>query len=257
MPAVNFQFDSSELNAALRRAYLTTDKLPADLVNQKGWRIFQKATWYMPQVSAATIAGELGAGVNLRLLKSGKRKGQFARNKKVNFFGVGESRTEGVPLLALIIQARTRKSGKRSPWYGVDRATGAQQMRDEMKKIYGARQKSRAYFKACFATIRDVFRRVSNSLPLSDPNSRGSGTVASLARDRGRLADARPAVSRAAFARADFWLVSPRHDLKDAISKHAAPVLQRAFDEEASETWNHAIQKEYIQALRAVGISAS
>ena len=251
--AVSFKFDMTEMNKALASLNTVSNKLPSELVNQKSWRIFQKATWWMPQVSAATISGELGASARLRILKSGARKGQYARSKKANFFGQGEGSQDSFPLLAAIVQSRSTSENP-SPWKGVNRATGAKQMIDAMKKVYGARQKSRAYFKACFATIRDVFKQSRGSLPFSDPKSRGAGTVASLARDRGRIADAKPATKGTSMATATFWLISPKHDVKNALDKYAAPVLQRAVDEEASSTQQHADEEQFKEAIRVLGI---
>ncbi len=253
---VSFKFDMSEMNESLRRLTVVSDKLPSELVNQKSWRIFQKATWWMKAVEKETIQQELGASAALELVKL--KSGRFSRSKKNirQFFGQGNG-TGDFPLLAAIIQSRAGKGGKPSPWKGVDRATGANRMLDEMRKVYGARQKSRGYFKACFATLRDVFKQASGKLPFSSASSRGSGTVASLARDRGRIADGNPAAKNSSVATASFWIVSPKHDIKNALDKHAALILQRAIDEEASSTAQHAAEKEYRGAIAALGIKVT
>lgn len=262
--AIKFTFKSAEMDAALTRLYYVSDKTAAELVNDKGQAIFRKCVWGMKVVEAATIKEELEASAATELVLVGKRgvgKGlRYSRAKKNIKMFFGDSSGKGFPLLAAIIQSRAGKpgSGKLSPWYGVSRAEGAKRMLDAMRKVYGARQKSRGYFKACFATIRDVFRSASTrQLPFSDPASRGSGTVASLARDRGRIADATPATGRSGLAIAKFWLVSPRHDLKDAMREHAEPVLQAAFDSEAGHTWERAIEEEYKEAAKLVGFRVS
>lgn len=258
MAEVRFKFNPTELNSALKRLAVVSNKTPAELVNQKGYRIFQKAVWWMKAVEKETIEKELGAAAATQLVRT--KSGRFSRAKKNvrTFFGQGAGNQENFPLAAAIIQSRSGRNCKSSPWKGVDRATGAQRMLDAMRKLYGARLKSRAYFKATFATIRDVFRNsTKKSLPFSDPNSRGSGTKQSLARDKGRIADAKPAASRGSFAKADFWLVSPKHDKKDALDKYAAPVLQKAFDAEAGDTWKRAVEEEYKQAIKALGIKVS
>jgi hypothetical protein len=258
--AISIKVNDSKMKAAIRRLSAVSSKLPSELVNQKAYRIAQKAVWYSPAVSKETIATELNAAVELVKEKSGKR---FSRSQKgkVIFGNLGNEAKDDanntVPLLALIIQARAKKKGgKPSPWKGVNRQEGARRMLEAMRKVYGARQKSRAYFKACFATIRDIFQSASKGrLPFSNPSSRGSGTVASMARDRGRIADGTPAsVGGFRKAIAQFWIVSPRHDLKAAIYKHAQPALQRAFDEEAGDTWKHALETEYKNACKIAGI---
>ena len=260
---VNFKFDASEMDAALAKLSLVSDKLPSELVNQKGWRIFQKAVWWMKAVEAETIKTELEASAATELVLVGRRgvgKGlRYSRARKNIKMFFGDYSGNGFPLAAAIIQARSGKegSGKLSPWYGVSRAEGAKRMLDAMRRFYGARQKSRGYFKACFATIRDVFKSRQGSLPMSDPGSRGSGTVSSLARDKGRISDAEPAVKGAKLAKATFWLQSPKHDIKDAMDAHASPVLQAAFDEESEVTFQHAAELEYVQAIKALGIRVS
>lgn len=258
MPIANIKFDSSEIDSALRNLAVVSDKKPSELVNQKSYRIFQKCVWWAKVTEKETIENELGASAALELVKL--KSGRYSRAKKnvKSFFGQGDGDQDDFPLAAAIIQSRAGRSGKPSPWKGVDRATGAKNMLDSMRKLYGARQKSRGYFKACFATIRDVFKaKTPKKLPFSDPAGRGSGTVASLARDKGRIADATPAIDGKSIATSTFWIVSPKHDIKDAISKFVEPVLQRAMDEEADSTAEHAAEKEYEDTIRALGIKVS
>jgi len=236
------------MKEAIRRAFITGSKSRKELVNQKSHRILQKAVWYAPTVSKETIERELGMEkMNLDVFTKKGVLSKAKKHMKAYFFG---ENIDDVPLLALIIQSRHRKP---SPWKGVDRAEGARRMLEAMRRVYGARQKSRAYFKACFATARDVFKNALKKLPMSDPASRGSMTQGSMARDRGRIADATPATERNP-AIAKFWIVSPRHDRNDALGKHAAPALQRVYDEAAESTWRHSIEKEYKEACRLAGI---
>jgi hypothetical protein len=123
-----------------------------------------------------------------------------------------------------------------------------------MQRVYGARQKSRAYFKAAFATCRNVFMQFMKKRPMMD--FRTKVTTDSIARDKGRIADAKPAM-RGQRPIATFWIVSPRHDLKAAIDQYATPALQRAFDEEAGDTWQKAFELEYKEACALIGIRTS
>ena len=251
----SLKVDQRQFDAALKRYAATTQKLPSEIVNQKGWRIGQKAVWYAPVTTAEQIKTELGMEKAMELVKL--KSGRFSHAKKnLKAFFSNSPDAQDAPLLALIIQARASHGGKPSPWKGKSREEGARAMLDEMRRVYGARQKSRAYFKACFATIRDIFKNAVKRLPFSAPDSRGSGTFGSLGRDKGRIADARPATG-AGRALATLTIISPRHDLKGAIYKHAEPALQRAFDEEGASTWQHAIENEYRQAARLLGIKTN
>jgi hypothetical protein len=254
-----FTVDDREFKDALRRLSNASTKSLSELVNQKAYYINRRAVWYAPEVSKETISTELNQAIPLTLIKSGKR---FSRSKSLKsvFGAVGNlAKVEAyrnVPLLALIIQARAR-NGKSSPWAGKTRAAGAAAMLTAMQRVYGARQKSRAYFKAAFATCRDVFRNATKKpLPSSDSGSLGSGTTKSISRDRGRIGDAKPA-TRGQKPIATFWIVSPRHDLKEAINTYATPALQRAFDEEAGDTWRKAIELEYKEQCAFLGIKTS
>ena len=182
------------------------------------------------------------------------KSGRFSKNKKNlrSFFGS----SNGPPLLALIIQARAGRRGKDSPWKGVSREEGAQRMLDAMRQVFGARMKSRGFFKAAFATLRDTFRQAAgNRVPFSDSSSRGSGTQTSMKRDAGRIAKGSPATAtQGARASARFQIISPRHDIKAAIYQYAQPVLQAAFDEEAAWIYQKAAELEYKQAAKLSGI---
>jgi hypothetical protein len=247
-----FRVDDREFKDALRRLANVSPKSLAELCNQKAYYINRRAVWYAPAVSRETIAMELSQATPLKLIKSGKRFSKSKSQKSV-FGAVGNMAKieayKNIPLLALIIQARARK-GHPSPWKGVSRAAGAAAMLTAMQRVYGARQKSRAYFKAAFATCRDVFVQFLKKRPLTD--FRASVTTKSLSRDKGRIGDATPATK--SNPRATFWIVSPRHDLKDSIDQYATPALQRAFDEEAGDTWQKAFELEYKEQCGLIGI---
>ena len=259
--AFSIRVNRREMDIALSRLRIFSNQLPSKLVNQAAYRVNQKAVWYVKTVSRETIATELNQAMPLKLIKSGKK---FSRNKaaKSTFGNLGNLAKEesyaGIPLLALIIQARAKK-GHPSPWKGVSRAIGAKKMLEKMQQVYGARQKSRAYFKACFATIRDAFKRAAGGkIPFSTGISRGSGTQKSMARDLGRIANVTPATSgQGKKARAIFEIISPRHDIKDAIFKYAQPALQRGFDEEAAFLLKKSFELETRQFCRDAGIKTN
>lgn len=252
MSAVNIKFDSREIQQALKRLSFVSDHMPGELVNQKSYRIFQKCVWGMKAVKKETIERELGASAAMQLVKL--KSGKYSRSKKniQIFFGQGDSEQENFPLAAAIIQARARKSGKSSPWAGVSRAEGAEKMLEAVRKLYAGRQKSKAYFKATFATIRDIFKRKTRKRGLSIGNEAVAGPDG-----QARIANAVPAKETGSNAVSTFWLESPKHDIKDAIEQYAAPVLQEAMDKEADSTAEHAAELEYKQAIRAFGIKIS
>ncbi len=244
-PNVNFKFDGSELNEALKKMALVSDKEPAEIVNKKSFFIFRDAAANMKAVSQEEIKTELEASSAHQLVRL--KSGKYSRAKKhiATFFGGSE-----FPLLAAIVQARARKSGKPSPWSGVTRSEGANRMLDAMRTTYAARQKSRGYFQKGFVGLRYLFRK---SWSKATGAAGSIGGVNRLA----NIADGVPAHSGSAKAVATFFMVSPKHDLKDALDKYASPVLQNAFDKEAGETSRAADEKQFADAIRAVGIKVT
>ena len=244
MSAVQFKFDTSELNAALKKLGEVSDKLPSEIVNKKSFFIFRDAAEKMKAVEKETIQTELGASAAhvLRRLKNGKYS--RAKNNVKMFFGQGSGNDADLPLAVAILQSRASK-GKPSPWKGVDRITGAQRMTEALRKFYQARQKSRGYFKKGFQQLRGIFRKSANNL---------SGGGREGENGQLRISNAKPASKNTSKAIAEFWMESPKHDKKDAIDKYASPVLQAAMDKEASSTAQHADEEQFKEAIRALGI---
>lgn len=251
MGAVSFKFDATELNQAIASLSVVSDKLPSEIVNQKSFFIFRDAAEHMQVVEKQTIAVELGAEANSYQLLTKLESGKYSRAKKNlrTFFGQGDGETGDFPLLAAIVQSRASKSGKPSPWAGVSRVVGAQRMADAMQKIYGARQKSRGYFQKGFVNLRYLFKKATRKLATP-----GASTAPAGRSDH--IANGVPA-REGARAVATFFVKSTNHDQEDALDKYASPVLQAAFDREASSTAERAAELEYISAIKALGIKVS
>lgn len=262
MSVVNVKFDATELNRALAKLTVVSNKLPSELVNQKGFFIFGRAAKNMKVVEKAKIEAELGASPAhvLTLLKNGR----YSRAKKniQMFFGQGAGKTEGFSLLAAIVQARGKRSGKGSPFKGLSRASGEEAMRDAMLLIYNARQKSKGYFRRCFQIAREVYRRRPKEVNFSISKliTREVTEVfedGDLMERRGKMADVSLAQRNEPKAISTFWVKSTERDTKDALDMYAAPVLQDAVDAEAQSTFEHEAELEYKAAIAALGIKVS
>lgn len=245
--AVSFKFDSSELNRELVRLSVLSDKAPADIVNRKSFFIFRDAEKNMKAVEAQTIKDELGAEAASFQLLTRLKSGRYSRSKKNlrTFFGQGAGKDEDFPLLAAIIQARARKSGKPSPWKGKDRQAGAAAMQEAMQKVFSSRQSARGYFKKGFANLRYLFKRATKATGNTTPPEGKSDHIANGTIARGNRAIA------------TFFVKSTDHDKNDALDKYASPVLQAAFDREASSTAEHVDELEFKDAIKALGIKVT
>ena len=259
--AVKITFDVSELNRALAALNVVSDKLPSELVNQKGFFIFSRAAKNMKVVSKETITGELAQNATVAhdivRLKSGKA----SRAKKLTkmFFGMGnivEGQRESFSLMAAIVQSRATKKGK-SFFKGKSKGEGIEAFQTAMRTVFNARIKSRGYFARCFGVAREVYRRANKLKSGKVFSTTDSFNVGSLMERRGKMADVTTAKEGQATALSTFWIKSTSRDTKDALDKYAAPVLQAAFDAEAEETFRHEAEEQYKAAIRALGIKVS
>lgn len=240
-----------ELTSALRRASIATGKLPSELANRAVFSISLRAQKNMPVVEADKIRGELGAyKVPVQSYsRTGKLLGKGKAMSKSFFEATGSG---GVPLLALIIQARANPnySGPwkgSSPFKGVSRQEGGARMLEEMRKILTARTgRSRGFFKVAAAVIKLAFSRYANGQP-----------TGSISERRGKIADGVPATGKGK-ARATFWVAGTEPDNpKRALYKIAEPVWQEALDFEAQNLAKYAAKKEYQKTMNALGFKVT
>ncbi len=257
-------FDATELNQALAKLAVVSEKLPSELVNQKGQFIFGRAAKKMKVVERMTIQEELGASAAQVLVKT--KSGRFSRAQKHvhMFFGTGnilEDKGE-FSLLSAIVQSRATKDGKPSPWAGVPKEEGARLFQAAAQKIYNARQKSRGYFRRCFQIAANIYRSRPKEIKFSLSKIIGQEVTevfeeGDLMERRGKMADVKLAEKNKPAALSTFWVKSTERDQKDALDKYAAPVLQESVDAEAESTFEHEAELEYKAAIRALGIKVS
>jgi len=243
--------NAPQLHAALRRLSIATGKLPAQVINRAVMSIAIRAQSRMPVTGPETIRGSLEAIKTPIVLKSGK----VSKSKKTTSFsasGKATGKNAGVPLLALIIQARSNPGytgfWKRaeSPWKGKDRAAGAAAMLATMRRHLSVRLSSRGFFKACAGTVKALYGRATGK------------ATGRLAARIGKLAGGTIATGNTN-AKATFWVTATRPDTKsnrDALRKIAQPVWQEALDHEAAFVLKKAAEAEYKAAARALGFRA-
>ena len=152
---VTFRVRSDEFDRTLKQYAALSEKTPAEICDKKAYFILRRAIWHTHKADIDEMREKLGESkaMELHKIKSGKR---FSRSKKniKSFFGVGEGK-QGVPLLAMIIQARAKHGGKASPWKGVSRAVGAAQMLEKMRQVNASLAPSIA--RTCLASFQRAF----------------------------------------------------------------------------------------------------
>lgn len=201
-----------------------SSKTLQEIINTKAYYIARKALWFTKKADAPKIREELGEvkGTALVRLKSGK----WSHSKKnvQSFFTRGGARAEA-PLLALIIQKQSKKSGQGSPWKGRSRAAGAAAMLEAMRRKLNARVQSIAFLRAGWLPgIRTL-------APLAD---KGGSLPPIDARQRGQPKGyAKPAGAGFNPVAEIVNKATTYRDQKGALIKYGGPALQQAFDDEA------------------------
>ena len=258
--------------------------LPDRLANAACKAISYKAFENMPEVSPSTMDAELSVAISLVKSKRGggwRRGKKFQRENRV-FGALGKDKAykpeyASVPLAALIIQAQTnllsnfsaRTGGvffrERSPFKGVSRAQGAQNMLEAMRRMLAARHSSSGFFAACAKAVNMGFYLLSSKfnrlkLPGEEEDARpGSTDINKLSTliNKG-LARITPAANGS--GRAGFSVATTEADTKGipghALERIAQPVWQAAVDDEARFQYSK-VQRAYIAAIEDAGITVS
>jgi hypothetical protein len=221
--------NQAELSAALRRASIATGKLPAVLMNRAVMSIAIRARKKLKAVDGGTIRAEWG--------------------KEVPYSGSGPGAGRMVPLGVLVLHSRVNaKTGiykaQASPFAGVSQKQGRKAMKVALRKILGARLRSKGYFRACASAVMTVFRAATGQA-VSNLGKRS--TV-------GRLGNGKKATGTGS-ASATFWVSGTRPDeKKKALFSIAEPAWQAALNAEAQSLAAYAAAREYKNAIRAVGL---
>lgn len=251
---IKFEFklqNRAALSDGLRRLSVATGKLPAEVINRAVMSIAIRAKGRMPVVTAARIREELQ---EYKVpVSSYSRKGKLLGKGKARSKSFFYSPT-GVPLLALIIQARSNPKYKgpwkreASPWKGVSREVGASRMLDAMRRIYNARIRSGGFFRVCAAAVMFVFRNTRRNLP-------GVTSGGSISSRIGKIAGGTPATGTGR-AIARFWVAATQPDTqrnKEALKRVAEPVWQEALNHERDFVLRKAAEAEYKNTMRGMG----
>lgn len=209
--------DDREFKRSLAKYMAYTQKTTAQVLNQKGYRVAQKAVWYTRKADRNAIRGELNS---IRSVKG-----------------------RPVPLAALIVNARKKRGGKPG-LYG-------KEMRAAIRRMINARVRAVGYLRSGFIAAREAlkpFARLKGFVGISgeeQPTNKYGNAVAAVpgwrtfvefwttsittSRNQGKTAEARA------------WTFS-----KDG--------LQMAFDAERLDTIRY-LEREMRKDARRAGIA--
>lgn len=246
-----FRLNTRDWNNAAALYAVATKRTLAQAINKKMAWIVRRSIWYTPKADYANMGAELGQELQSRTRinrRTGKEvsflsaiKSQKEKRGSTWLPQFASDRTGTAPLLALIIN-------KRRGLKGLPGLYGAA-MKQEFRKIFGARARSIGFLKSGWLPAFELFRRFAGGgagargLPPLDNSVKKKGE----AKGGGQVAtDARPV--------AVIWnAASAKRDHKQALIKYGQPALQRAYDEEIADLYQYLATKMTAEA-RLLGI---
>jgi len=242
-------WDQSRFDAALRETMDWGKRAPAKAVNTAAFYVARGWSREMPRVPIGRMDTELSLNVVKVQTKSGRYSRSAKKWQQPGVWGpLGEraykSEYRGVPLLALIIQARSNLLSKYSfltsgrwhrpsPFRGKSRAAGAAAMRAEMRRVLMVRHKSSAYLassvkpiiKALEPFVDSKYRRG------APPVDRATEVIGA---DKGGAFPAKDDWNAVCVIHSDIGTTGVQAAKQNAAQwRHGAPALQRSFDAEA------------------------
>lgn len=231
------RWDQSVFDRTLADYMKISTRTLAEIVNNKAYYVARKALWFTRKADAGSIRSSLGEI---------RRRGQVVKSARGSLISYrftiktthlqlhDSNRYADVPLAALLVQSKAAKAGRRSPWFGRNRAAGAAAMTAAIRNLIVARLRSVAYLKSGWLPSIKLFgSAVADKSGLPPIEGKQTG------RPKGRGEKAKPGfIVRASIENFARTIKDPRYE---ALTRHGAPALQRAFDDEAQS------MREYIE----------
>lgn len=234
---VQFKLDTREIKAALREEMKHTKRDAVTAINTHLFYIARGAARLTHRASQRKMDEDFGKAMKLEKIKSGKRFSRNAKGKNV-FYAPG--RDHDAPLLALIVNSRRGKSGKKG-LYGMA-------MENAMRLVYAARVRSIAFIASGFIPGIKFFERLADKKSGAPPMDRQS-KIYGQAKGGGMAAhDGQWPV------RGIIWnAANAKRDHQGALEKYGAPALDAAFHAEAVNMMNYVRRKreEAAQKMRS------
>lgn len=229
-----FKVDLTEFHRTRLQYMNYTKRDLADVLNTKAFFIARGAARLTPRVSAAKIAGEFGEAWEMRKSKRPRPGKQFVKGKLMLQAKIGE-----MVRLAVIINARRAKKGMA----GLEGSA----MEKAVRKVYAARQKSRAFLASGWLGAIAVLDAIVSNRKGAPPRD---SSIKRIGRMKGGATIARPFW----FTKAKIWnSASTTRDRKQALVKYGQPALQQAVDNEVSSMKQY-IEEKLKDRLRKLGI---
>ncbi len=234
-----FKIDSTEFQRTIREYARVSSHTPAEICNKKAYYIARKAIWFTHKANFGQMADELGQF--LRVITSKSRFGTLTSR------GQGQHNSADLhpaPLLALIINKRRGDKGLPG-LYG-------KAMRDEFRKVFGARARSIGFIKSGWIAAREAFKKWGGGNKGLPPSERD---VKQVGQPKGGATIAKEGIWK---CEAILWNgANAKHDQHgDSIYEYGMPGLEKAVQDE-TQSMAEEIERRLREAAQKVGIKTN
>lgn len=223
-------WDQTKFDAALREYVKFSGRTLQVIVNTKAYYIARKALWFTVKGDYTRMRMSLGGMVPIQRIT---KKGKLVNSR---YLELTRARDVEAPLAVAILQARARKEGKRSVYFGVSHAKGVRLMAAAVRGLLTARARSIGFIKSGWLPSIQILA------PLSDRE--GEPQIDRTAREIGRpKGTARPATIGFQLRAEIVNLASPIRDKKGALLSYGSRGLDQAFADETASMWEYIERK--------------
>ena len=231
-------WDQRKFDEALREYVKVSAKTLQVIVNTKAYYIARKAVWFTAKADRWKVTTQLGGMVSVSRTT---KKGKIVKRRVLQ---LRDASKVDAPLAVALLQARWRKEGKRSVFYGVSHSAGVRAMTKAVRGLITARQRSIGFIKSGWLPSIKILA------PLSD--KQGQPAIDTTAKQVGR-AKGTSTPARAGFdLRAEIVnLASPIRDKKGSLINYGSRGLDIAFKDETASMWEYIERKMKPNAAAA------
>lgn len=232
---LEWEWDQRLFDKTLEEYMKVSSKTFQQILNTKAYYVARKALWFTRKADAGAIRSQLGTVRKVtRTVKTGRR----GVRRRVTTYEFEDTHTPmnqrnlEAPLAVLLVVARGKRKGLRSPWHGKPRAAGAAAMTAAIRNLMVARVRAITFLRSGWLPAIDIFS------PLADKGDKSPPKDAKrYGKAKGTGSPATPGfIARASIENYARTLKDPEFT---ALTRHGSPALQRAFDDEAASMWTY------------------
>ena len=230
---MNEGWDQRKFDAALREYVNVSSKTLQVIINTKAYYIARQALWFTARADSNSVRTTPGGIITVQRLT---KKGNLRKKRKLNLMFSERADRADVPLAVLLLQARWRKAGMRSVYFGVSHASGVRAMERAIKGLITSRNRSLGFIKSGWLPAIQILA------PLSDKQGEPplDTSAKRVGQSKGTATPAQPGFD----LRAEIVnMASAIRDKRGALIKYGSQGLDVAFRDETASMWEYIERK--------------